>query len=315
MATKFKYKHKETKKWTYGAELELADWPRDVPLPSGMQVDHGAYTNVNSNGVAADGPGKLYNLGGEILTSPSTSVQGPATQFSEIINLWPETSLNYRMGLNIHVRIPGLRDSLTQLRLIQNFTHKVMPTLLDIIDPIPKPVGDSTRERKCYSTRKKDHHTLIKGWRLKLQEKAKTPKEFFEAEAIDLKSKKVYWAINPRCCVNLRQLLQTDTVEFRHFFMPRTPLELAYATQWCRLFLRVALDGGELSPQEFLDEANFYVTKLKAWPKAMEYDAWLDEGWHATSRHQHPPKEIPDRISKWLSDNPKPKGETLCLKL
>lgn len=110
MATKHNYVNREKVRWTYGAELELADWPRNEPLPEGMAVDHGAYTNVNSNGVAADGPGQLYHLGGEILTAPSTTVDGPADQFLAIIHRWPQVSLNYRMGLNIHVRVPGLQS-------------------------------------------------------------------------------------------------------------------------------------------------------------------------------------------------------------
>ena len=195
MATKHKYKHKESKRWTYGAELELADWPRREPLPKGMQVDHGAYTNVNSNGVAADGPGKLYAFGGEILTDPSTSVDGPAEQLDFIKQRWPQTALNYRMGLNVHIRVPGLRDDLKKLKKLQRFLHRVMPFLLPIIDPIPEPTKDEFGEcygkaKKCYNTRRKDHHTLLPKWRLDLQLKADTIQDFFEAEAVDLNSGK-----------------------------------------------------------------------------------------------------------------------------
>src|ERR1700692_2559780 len=70
MATSHKYVNTETKRWSYGAELELVNWPNREPLAPGMAIDEAELHNVNSNGVAVDGRGKLYHLGGEILTAP-----------------------------------------------------------------------------------------------------------------------------------------------------------------------------------------------------------------------------------------------------
>ena len=315
MATKHKYKHPWKKDWTYGAELELADWPRNEPLPKGMQVDDGAYTNVNSNGVAADGPGKYYHLGGEILTAPSVRVEGPAEQFKKIIELWPETSLNYRMGLNVHVRVPGLRESLRKLKQVQKFIHQVMPYCLRIIDPIPIVTrerfgNDYKMARRCYTTRRRDHYTLMKGERLKLQLSTQTVDDFFNAEALHVETGKVHWAIVPRVCVNLRQLLQTDTVEFRHWFMPESPRELHNCTLWCKEFMLAALDGGNVSAQNLLENINF---ERRTWPVAMEYNSWLDRGWYATSRHKVDKLKIASHIEDWLRKNPEPRGEVICL--
>lgn len=304
MATSHKYVCTDNA-WTYGAELELADWPRHAALLPGMAIDDGARTNVNSNGVAIDGPGKLYHLGGEILTAPSVDPSGPAEQFAWIMQRWPETALNYRMGLNVHVRVPGLIDDLKKLKKLQAFIHVVMPDLLPVIDPIPFPTAQAYSHptalagaRRNYNTRKKDHYTLLKTWRLELQNSASTPREFLDAEAIHLKTGKVHWALALRACVNLRQLLQTDTVEFRHFPMPATAEELLSTTRWCQMFLEAAFDGGAVSSSELLEDFGFVGC---AWPKFMLYDPWLDEGFHYTGRHYHSNVSVPARIDEWLT--------------
>jgi hypothetical protein len=199
MATKHRYTCKETRRWTYGAELELVDWPRREPLPvQGMAVDEAELHTVNSNGVAVDGRGVLYHLGGEILTVPSVSVDGPAEQYDTVKTHWPETAINYRMGLNVHVRVPGLREDLEKLIRLQRFCVKVLPGLLPIIDPIPAPVrGASKGAKENYRKRKRDHHTTIPTWRWELQSRAGTPREFFEAEVIHPASGRLCWA---NCC-------------------------------------------------------------------------------------------------------------------
>lgn len=297
MATSYKYQS-TSDIWTYGAELELVDWPRREPLPNGMQVDDGNYTSVNSNGIAVDGKGKSYHLGGEILTAPSARVTGPAEQWLAIHRKWPETTFNYRTGLNIHVRVPGLRSDIEKLKMVQRFVHKVMPDLLNVIDPIPTPSRlASSLEKRCCRVRKKDHHSLLPAWRVELQQNAKTVKEFFDAEAIHLKTGKVHWAIVPRACVNLRQILQTDTIEFRHFFMPATAEELVNSTIWCKQFLEASLDGGECSSSELL--IGFGEKQL---PKPLPYDPWLDEGFFYTSPHYHPPEVVAVHIKEWLAN-------------
>ena len=302
MATSHKYKQSFTK-WSYGSELELVDWPRRESLPKGMAVDDGNYTSVNTNGVAVDGKGKSYHLGGEILTAPSEDPNGPAEQFDIIKARWPEATHNYRTGLNVHVRVPGLRDNLKKLKQLQTFVHRVMPELLPVIDPIPLPsVFASSKELLCHRVRRKDHYTLLSKDRLALQMKARVPQEFFEAEALHEATGKVHWAIYPRTCVNLRQMLQTDTIEFRHFFMPDTAEGLLNTTLWCKLFLKAAFDGGDISAKELLTSFDFFSEEnVAAWPKGLPYDPWLDEGFFYTSPHHQPADKVQANIKEWLA--------------
>lgn len=304
MATSHKY-NQTFKKWSYGAELEFVDWPRNEPLPRGMAIDDGNYTSVNSNGVAVDGRGQTYHLGGEILTAPSEDITGPSDQMLALQRRWPEMTHNYRTGLNTHVRVPGLRSDLEKLKQLQRFAHRVLPEILPLIDPILLPplkyFGYARKgAMKNYNTRRRDHHTLLTPERLALQMKARTPKEFFEAEVIDETTGRLHWAIRPRTAVNLRQMLQTDSIEFRHWFMPYTPEELLDTMRWSKYFLEAAFDGSTVSG---LDLVLGFKLKSGRWPPCLPYDAWLDEGYYYTSPKIHPPRDVPERIKAWLGRN------------
>jgi hypothetical protein len=215
---------------------------------------------------------------------------------------WPEATHNYRTGLNVHVRVPGLSSDLKKLKQLQAFVHRVMPELLPIIDPIPEPARFPTSgEKKCHKTRLKDHHMLLNPERLELQLAARTITEFFEAEAVHLETGRIHWALHARTCVNLRQMLQTDTIEFRHFFMPNNAVELLNATLWCRMFLEAAFDGSSVPAKNLLDNFGFNDGEI-LWPRPLPYDPWLDEGWHFTSPHEIDREEVPARIERWLAD-------------
>ncbi len=306
MATSHKYVPTEKKRWTYGAELELVDWPQREQLASGMMIDEAERANVNSNGIAVDGTGKLYHLGGEILTVPSVEPSGPADQLLWVKTKFAEATVNFRTGLNIHVRVPGLRNNLKKLKQLQAFVHKMMPALIPIIDNIPMPTvrdfPDSrvlTGAKRDYNRCKKNHHALLPKWRLELQLKARTPQEFFEAEAVHLATGKVHWALALRNCVNLRQLMQTDTVEFRHFPGSASPAEVLNATLWCQSFLEAAFNGGLTTVEDLL--RRFGPGEGRAWPKFSQYDPWLDAGYFFTSKHYNSVEIVPEHIKLWLA--------------
>jgi len=299
MATKHKYSCTDTH-WTYGAEFELDDWPRNEPLPDGMHIDYD-WSLVNSNGVAVDGPGELYHLGGEILARPSNTVSGVADQLATIMHKWPQITINHRTGVHIHIRVPGLRDDLEKLKTLQRNIHAWMPILLPLVEPIPLPrpgCGPVWKgEIWCYKRWKKQHQYLLEPWRVARQMAARTPREFFEAEALHVPSGRVPWATRPRACVNLRQLLQTDTIEFRHFPGSTSPHIVKNWGLWCQLFLELALELvlGEDIPYDLTEF-------LKGWqtPKFPPYDHWLETGYRFTSRRYHSKDEVRANIKTWL---------------
>jgi hypothetical protein len=287
---------------SYGAELELSDWPRHQPLAPGQGIDVRDVTMVNSNGVAVDPRGLQWNWGGEINTAPSHDVDGQADQLADIMRKWPETTVNYRSNLHCHVRVPQLREDLKSLKRLQTFIHRWMPLLLPIIEPLPRPFDDYKTEEEYrgalrrWRRRKVSHQKLMLSERLRYQLEAESPEDFRDREYRDWRTEALHPAIHPRLCVNLRQLWETDTIEFRHFPGTTSPLELLTAVTWCREFVKMALREGE--PKE--DPRAVALAYAARLPRFQRYDHWLETGYEATSVKFHPRAELPARIEAWL---------------
>lgn len=298
--------------WTYGAELELSDWPRREPLPvAGMGIDVRDVTMVNSDGVAVDPRGEIYHLGGEIQTAPTETPDGQAAQLADIMHRWPETKANYRSNLHVHVRVPGLREDLAMLKRVQLYIHEQMPRILPIIEPIPEPLlcdvpgEESYQDEAAYKgarrrmhRRRVSHHKLLTPNRLKLQMLARTSEEFHEYEVKNERTGSLDWAINPRLCVNLRQLWETDTVEFRHFPGTVHPKGLRNAVGWCRAFMSRALGFEEA---DIMVQAHNYGAN--GWlPRFQPYDHWLESGYERTSVKYYPRRVLPQAINDWIAE-------------
>lgn len=308
MATKHSWGANRSECWTFGAEFELDDWPRNETLPEGMALDFD-WSLVNSNGVAVDGPGKLYHLGGEVLACPSAYPEGVADQLAAVVHKWPQVTVNHRTGVHIHIRVPGLRDDLNKLKQLQAFICEWMPKLLDKIEPIPVPTRQDYRQPeefagalKNYRKWKREHHFVVPKQRLEWQLAATSCQQFFEAEAIDIRTGKVHYAIRPRACLNLRQLLQTDTVEFRHFPGTTSPAAVLSAINWCRAFLMLAFDGATQGTEQAVQRlVQNYGPQGRMWPQFPKYQHWLEEGYLFTTAKRHPPDVVLQNIKTWLA--------------
>jgi hypothetical protein len=68
---------------------------------------------------------------------------------------------------------------------------------------------------------------------------------FFEAE-VPWGGGRPRWHLQSRTAVNLRQLLQTNTIEFRHFPGTLDPNELKTCLLWCKQFLICALEDSDI---------------------------------------------------------------------
>jgi hypothetical protein len=243
------------KSWSYGCEHELADIARRMQLPQGFGWDERDFTIVNSNGVANDPKGVLYEFGGEINTPPTSTVEGQVECLCQIKELFPKAVVNYRSNLHVHIRVPGLNKNLALLKQVQCYIHQHMPNVFSIIELLPRPgikdflnpeelVGAVRRWRR----RRVSHQTLLSEKRLNRQLEARSVDEFFNLEPPISKTGKPLWHAQPRLCVSLRQLLQTNTVEFRHFPGTLDEGELYNCVEWCRQFLIAALKNASVEP-------------------------------------------------------------------
>lgn len=284
-----------TDTWTYGAEHELADWDRKVEMLEGFGVDTDDYTIVNSNGIAADPAGKLYRFGGEFNTPPTLGIVGQLVALREIKLRWPEVKVNYRSNLHCHIRVPGLRDDLAALKKLQRYNQKWLRTALDLVEPIPEPTvreypnpEEYEGARRRYRRRKVSHHTCLTDARYERQQTARTVEDFHRLEVPATKADgKPMWHAQPRCAVNVRQLLETDTIEFRHFPGTLEAYELRACMLWCRDYLDNAL-GDQLPLMQMWDQRGYLPTMFPTFPP---YVHWMEVRYRATVLDGSLPRE------------------------
>ena len=288
--------------WTYGAEHELADWPAlllSQKLPS-FGRDQQDITCVNSNGIANDPKLKYYTYGGEINTPPTDSIEGQGDCLNAIIWAFPEAKINYRSNLHFHIHVPGLQEDLPQLKRLVLYNQYWLPVILPEIEPIPRPLESLGEARESlqapeelnvlkgalrrYNRRRKSHHTLVSDGRVELQMLARTTEEFLEAEVPrDRARNKPLWHLGARAAVNLRQLRETDTVEFRHFPGTLDANKLVTVGLWCKTYLQCALSDWQ-SVRDANPLAEFFSAggNLDQIPKFEPYDHRLEVRYRAT---------------------------------
>lgn len=231
---------------------------------------------MNTNTIAAQLNTDIYGYGGEVNTPPTPTVDGQLKCLQTILTLYPNCTINYRSNLHTHIRIPGLKDDLTLLKKIQKYIHLELKPLIHKLEPIPK--GTTLGERKREKRRKISHQNFLSPKRLAAQLAATTPTEYFEAEVPKAPDGRVLWHLQSRLCVNLRQMIQTDTIEFRHFPGTLDGEELKTAFDWCRDFLVCAIEWRPLLP--LLKQ----YSKRK-FPQFREFNLDQEIGYQATCVH------------------------------
>lgn len=277
-------------KWSFGAEHELADWDTSKPLCERVMGRSKDHTVVNSNGIAAQPNTEVYKYGGEMNTSPSWDIDGQVRCLEEIEEYYPNAKVNHRSNLHLHIRVPGLKSSLPTLKKVQRFIHTEFSRYIDDIEPIPK--GQSPSEKKRAKRRKVSHHTFLTAQRLNHQLEASSVQDFFEREVLVDKKGKLMWHAQPRVCVNLRQLIQTDTVEFRHFPGTMGSVQLRTCLEWCFHFMKAALTEAPLSAL-----VEKYTARGGCFPSFPEFDEEREVRYQATAATLVPTQEIKTNIA------------------
>lgn len=277
---------------SYGAELELADLNRKAPLPQGCNWDTKDFSMVNSDGIAVDPTGKLHDRGGEVQTWPTCTIPEQVGVFREVMYAFPQATVNYRSNLHVHVRILGLKSDLKLLKSLQRFVHEVFQPVLPILEPIPKPTEKQYPDPAAFEgamarfkRRKRSHQMFLSADRVKRQMEAKTVEEFFENEVPRDGEGKPMWHAQARCCVNIRQLLQTNTIEFRHFPGTTNPAEFRAALAWVCEFISAWQDGFDV--ESLTQLARMHAKDL---PTFRPYDHRLEQRYALTTHDGSVPR-------------------------
>lgn len=289
--------------WTYGCEHEFADWDTRKGW-DGFGRDPEPNI-VNTNGIAADPSLKSYWQGGEINSPPTTTAEGQAELLQQFLKIHPDSVANWRCGLHVHIRVPGLSSSLNHLKRISRYIHD-NTDVYDLVDPLPLP---GPEHKTCYKQAKHrynwmrmSHFTKIGERRVERQEKSTSLTQFFDLEVPISKAGKPLWHAQPRAGVNLRQLKQTDTIEFRHFPATRDPQEVVTSVEWCRDYLLAAFDG---FPAVELFQSRYREKKFPTLDTI--YDHWQEQRWLRTTITKNKREVINKNIQEILEEDRKTK--------
>jgi len=276
-----KYHWLDPKYWTYGAEHELSDWDTRRGWEGYGRDPEPQITNTN--GIAGDPTLKDYPFGAEINTPPTDTPDGQAQLFHEFLTRFPETRVTHRAGTQVHIRVPGLRErGLEILKRIQTNCLNLRP-FLEVIDPLDADYYpcETTADRKLLKQWlahiKRSHWTIIPEYRVRKQLEAKTVEELISLECPWSKAGKPLYHAQPRPTVNIRQLLQSDTIEFRPFFQAETPEQVLTAIELCRDLLICLIEG--------TDPLAVYWERYahREFPPRPKFLGWRERRWQATS--------------------------------
>ena len=287
----------DLKQLTFGAEYEFGDIWRNRDLPRGLAWNKKDYSIVSSTGIANDPKGLSYTRGGEINSSPTTTVAEQLEYFTNLIDADLSPFLNHRTNLHLHVRVPGLNEDLPTLKRLLTYIHKHQVEIYERIEPVPVPnQADYPTEAaykgamKRYKRRLASHQYQVPTARVEEALTASTPKQFFDAHSrLQANGGRAY-GLTTRAGINLLQLQETDTVEFRHFTNTLDVIELKSCFTWVANFIPAALDGA--TPDELTRTFKY------KFPPFQPYNHDMEIGYQFTNFDKLPRKIASERISQ-----------------
>jgi hypothetical protein len=286
----------DLKNVTFGAEYEFGDiWRSD--LPDGLTWNEKDYSIVSSTGIANDPRGKAYQRGGEINSVPTDSVDKQLAMFELLMQLHPEAAINHRTNLHLHISVPGLSEDLPALKKLLSYIDANQAEIYAAIEPVPEPVRAECKSQeaykgalKRYKRRKVSHQYKVAKARVEEALQASTVREFFDAHSkLQANGKRAY-GLTTRAGINLLQLQETNTVEFRHFTCTKDPQKLLHCFNWVSNFVPAALDGA--SVKELVSCARW------EFPEFASFDFAMECGYQYTNFQHNSRKVVEARLSK-----------------
>lgn len=241
---------------TFGAELEIADVDTRLTLPQGNVWDRKDSTICNSSGAAND-PLKILNkYGSEVQTRPTENPDDLVREVLAIYTTLSRYSFNFTTNLHVHIRVPGLRDDLVALQRVVRYLACYAESMFRLIDPLEAPTNCGNIEEyegaiRRYRRRLVSHWWQPPSYVYEALLSASTIQQFRDFHRLSRKGVLKPSVFTIRAGVNMLQLWETDTIEFRCFTMTDDSVKLYSAFYWPLLFMEQALGVGK-SPAEVL---------------------------------------------------------------
>ena len=236
--------------FTYGSEIEAADWDTRLVLPEGCNLDTLDYTIANSSGLANDPTHTDVLFGGEVNVRISNSIQEAVDAMMEVYQSIAPYTINYTCNLHIHVGVPGLSEDLTKLKQLTDYIYQNQDDLFNKVLPdIPQPDKADKPAMRRARQRKVSHRSKMLDKIYAGRMAATTLKEFKQAHSTQ--QPLGFTAINARRSgVNMNSLFKHGTVEFRHFTGCDDPQTLLWCFKWCQAFMFCALNNPHIGVLE-----------------------------------------------------------------
>lgn len=203
---------------TYGTELEFADWNCVECTPKLEAI--GAQRNLkelgifNTSKVSVDYTLKTCIYGGEINSKPTDTIENQILHLQDIWKALDKLTTNHTTHLHLHIAIPGIKEDVKALQTLQKWCFKHQDYLVslfekDVINAGGK--GKSLTREKGLRIRKFSNEKYQRG------QNAKTPLEFYNSNfSLNKKGENINYTF-ARQFINIFQLWQTNTIEFRMF--------------------------------------------------------------------------------------------------
>ncbi len=277
-------KYKE-ETFTYGAEIELGNFSTKSILPNGATHNNKDYTCMNSNGIGNDPSGKLYTFGGEINTAPHSSIDNLVNHIGDILtSLQPTCKALHRHALHIHIKVPDLINDVETLKHLTTMFQENAGAILHHCTDFDKQMNWS----KTFGT------PLMQRWVKQLKSnrtatlssnsmgdiaRSKTPDEYFAGHAPQTKDGKPLYHLCKRSFINMLQLLQSGTIEFRLFAGTTNIEEIRSAIETCNQLLLCGLNADNTIPLYLKS----IISNKIILPKVANYDDDMEFIYNLTS--------------------------------
>ena len=216
--------------------------------------------------------------------------------FADLVEQHPEAAVNHRTNLHLHVRVPGLSEDLESLKRLLAYINTNQVAIYQAIEPVPVPVRADYASaeaykgaQKRYKRRKVSHQYAVSKVRVERALAATTVEEFLAAHAPVQGNGKPAWGLTTRAGINLLQLKETDTVEFRHFTNTLDRAKLECCFEWVRAFIPAALDNAPVAQLVAASTMNF--------PEFAPYNYDMEVGYAYTNFDKNSRKVATQRIN------------------
>lgn len=244
------------KKRSYGLELELSDIDRRIDIPEnlgeweGPKINgyyHGAEIDiVNSNGVYSDPICETCKVGGEINMKPTKTIDEQMRNIKSVFSLFESIEVGCKSHFHIHVRDERFDDfeSLKNLCLYTARNQEQLVKLCYYPDAVPKNISED-----LYI------YMIQDGGRLN----SATVDDIEKCRSIDelknlynstfyIRDNKVINSSSIRGAVNISNLINNKTIEFRCFRATKDFKLIENSLNFVDRYITEALNNSDIEP-------------------------------------------------------------------